>query len=698
VSGLQNWWDAGTAPASLSFTSLVDKKGSVQLTFSSTTTWYPRLSVNGLGGCGAKNDTPSGLGIGNWATTLHPILLASLYTSATSLTFGTNGAGTIAFVWTRPNQKQQAIGPTTGGVHFMTGFLLGGNCPLAQVGVTPLLSMSSTGTGGASLDTLTIFPSSGTPTVLSTTIEYRHTHSIVIAGSHTAGWDVYLDGTKLNGSPIASQFPSAPTTAVLNLLGNSTANGSAQCWFHEAFFYNKILNSGELATVESYLTRWTRGIRYGASVIAVGQSNCDNMRANTNNFRSHCTGVEYLTGLASFTIICQSSGNDGVTPRGGQGLISNLPASTGYYVNGLLASSPATWNMGTGALGNGGSSPSWVIQQLIGTMGQQLQEDVKGFYAPFSENDTGYGTTYISQFATAIETFSDWFRGWFTLTTKIVPSWLIEWGDIPYGSMGSGAAASEGGHRTSVQTVINSSGSYNAHWMLGNGYVVNTNASTSFPGTYNPVTGIFTGGDSQHVDYTIDDPANVMFTMSTIAHRLNSIGVGSTIPAGFPVNGGPVVTNIVWEYGTISGNPATPTCLVTVVHDAGNDLVLTLPPAQAGLGWIIIDGGVLASSPQIQGTNCVRVDATHLRVTWGSAPVHAIGSGTVWLYYCLGATINYLGGASNTNNAGRLGRNCAITDNYSSMPAVPGYDIAADLGASFKVNQPLNLTPVAIVV
>jgi len=74
------------------------------------------------------------------------------------------------------------------------------------------------------------------------------------------------------------------------------------------------------------------------------------------------------------------------------------------------------------------------------------------------------------------------------------------------------------------------------------------------------------------------------------------------------VAGGPVVTH-VWRQSNTS-------LIVTVQHDAGNDLIVPATQAAIGAGWAVMDGGTVASPGRIvTATACVRVNATQLQLT-----------------------------------------------------------------------------------
>ena len=187
---------------------------------------------------------------------------------------------------------------------------------------------------------------------------------------------------------------------------------------------------------------------------------------------------------------------------------------------------------------------------------------------------------------------------------------------------------------------------------------------------YDPTTGIWSGGDPLHRDI----PDNQRFgrlAAPLVARAILASASGdslTTIPAGVPAMGGPVVTHVYRQSNAV--------LLVTVQHDAGTDLIV--PPTQAanGIGWAVMDGGSMASpTTPVSATSCVRVNATQLQITLAQPLVNA--SSACRLFYPYGATT--------------IGRGNAVTDNLSTVTPPAGWDIAADLGSAWSLNMPVHV-------
>ena len=160
-----------------------------------------------------------------------------------------------------------------------------------------------------------------------------------------------------------------------------------------------------------------------------------------------------------------------------------------------------------------------------------------------------------------------------------------------------------------------------------------------------------------------------------VAARLVAAGAGEsirTVPKGVPRAGGPTISQAVLE------SPAS--IMVTVTHDAGNDLRVPLL-AKTGAGWAVVDGTAASVPRPVIGVSaCVRVDATHLRLTLASAmsPDGMATPAQCSLYYPYGVT--------------KIGRGNAITDNCTAVAKPPGWDIAADMGPAWAIDFPLQAT------
>jgi hypothetical protein len=142
----------------------------------------------------------------------------------------------------------------------------------------------------------------------------------------------------------------------------------------------------------------------------------------------------------------------------------------------------------------------------------------------------------------------------------------------------------------------------------------------------------------------------------------------TSIPPGIPAAGGPMVTKVYRQSNTL--------LVVTVQHDAGNDLIVPATQAAAGAGWAVMDGGTVASPGTIvAATACQRLSATQVRITLAQALVHP--SASCRLFYPYGTTT--------------IGRGNAVTDNLSTITPPSGWNIAADLGSAWALNMPVHV-------
>jgi hypothetical protein len=204
-------------------------------------------------------------------------------------------------------------------------------------------------------------------------------------------------------------------------------------------------------------------------------------------------------------------------------------------------------------------------------------------------------------------------------------------------------------------------------------FVAQTADSDPLNSTWDPSTGLFSGGDPQHRD----QPDMLRYgrigshaaARAAIAAGMSDTIAATDLPAtGLPKAGGPKIVHAYQQAPT--------SVVLTIAHDAGNDLIV---PRQAanGAGFVVMDGGSVANpGPLIPATTAVRNDATHVTITLAQAPSNPPAS--CLLYYPYGSR--------------QIGRGDAVTDNFSTITPPAGWDLAAELGAGFGVDMPLQAT------
>jgi hypothetical protein len=655
IAGLSGWWDAGTFDGLLDASahplpawnnpaaSVVDKSGqghvlaAYRVIGSTLPQATPRL--NGLlGGVGLNTVTPPAMPQAGYYL---PQMDTDQGFRLASADLGAATAWTWYLVWSRPNWRQGSTGPII----------------LVSIGNAAVLQADAVRGG----DRLILFSGTGA-VVLTSALERRHTHSIIIRNTPGAGIDVWLDRTQV-ASGVANPFgPSA--SGALFVLHSGLSQGSAQCWFHEAANWQRALTSGEIATLLSCATRWQRGVRKGVTLLITGQSNAVNYSLIDGAAHMLAQGVAWYLGALAYNVFAaHNASNWTMVP--GHGIYQGSPPWDGsFIVNPNDGSQPATWQLGADGLG---------VQAFLGA---QIPEDLAECAAIvwlWSETDSYRPYSEKALFKAAAQRFM-------TLERAMLPGGtaanlpLIWWNAIPYGNTD--------GIQMHREVVAELAADPAQGVVIGNPTTADSNGRNA---TWDASTGVQTGGDSQHRDAT-DNQRFARLAAPVVARALLAQGRGDTItsiPSAIPSAGGPRITHAYRQDNS--------TIILTVAHDTGTDLIVPLL-AQSGQGFVVMDGGSVASPGTLRpATACVRVDATHLRITLASPLTNP--SASCLLFYPYGS----YSPSGMPGYTGDMGRGNAVYDNVKTLTKPPGWDIGADLvTADWNLSFPLAATSAPI--
>lgn len=660
ITGLSGWWDAGLLSGLADATgatllasnaqvaTIIDKSGNGQNllpyhvsadTTPTATFAVPR--VNGyLGAAGAPdasivNDGPSL--DPDWGLS-HP-----------GFEMGAATAWTRYLVWTRPNWRQ--------GTYYVN------NSPVPLIHTTAGSGSTILQADSAEGSNLTLFPGSASQVVLSSTLARRHSHAIILRNTPGTGVDVWLDGVQV-ATGVANPLSASADAQVL-LLHDGTSQGSAQCWFHEAATWERALGTTDIATLIAAQARWVLGTRRGVNLLVMGQSNAA-WFMNAGAPLALAQGIAWYLGAASYAFTAAMSGTY-LSPNR-YSIISGHPISNSspplfppglgngtFLTNPGDDSDPSTWSGGPDfvALTDYLTGSSAVVAAID-------EADIAFLVWPWSEEDSTMPYANKALYKGTVLRLLSLTRSLLGRTAANLP--LLAWNAIPYET------------NDGVQMVRESIADLAAD--SANNIVVfaaQTADSNPLNSSYDPTTGLFTGGDPEHRD----EPDLLRFgRIGALAAGRAAIvgGLSDSIPAsdlpvsGLPSKGGPQITHVYC--------PSNTSLILTITHDAGNDLVVPLQ-ATNGAGFAVMDGGSVASPGKIiTATAAARIDATHISVTLTSAFTNPPGS--VLFFYPYGST--------------QIGRGDAVTDNAASLVPPVNWNIGNDLGAAWSVNLPLQTT------
>ncbi len=660
ISGLSGWWDAGVLPGLLDENGLVvtatngvvgavqDKSGQRNNltpyhisadTAPVTTLAAPR--VNGyLGAVGAPDAAIVSYG---------PSLDADWGLAHPGLEFGAGAAWTRYFVWTRPNWRQ--------GTYYVNNEPIPLIHTTAGSGATILQADSAEGSN------LTLFPGTAGQVVLSASLARRHSHAVIMRNTPGVGVDVWLDGVQV-AAAVTNPLPASVNAPVL-LLHDGTIQGSAQCWFHEAAAWERVLNAAEVATLIAAQARWVLGARRGVNLLVMGQSNAA-WFINAGGPLALAQGIAWYLGAAAYGFTAAISGSD-ISPNR-YSVISGHPISNSspplfppgagngtFLTNPGDGSDPSTWS--------GGLDFAALTAYLTGSaalVSTVDEGDIAFLIWPWTEQDSTMPYANKSLYKGTVLQLLSMTRSLLGRSAGQLP--LLAWNAIPY--------ETNDGVQMVRESIADLAG------VSANNIVVfaaQTADSNPLNSSYDPTTGLFSGGDPEHRD----EPDLLRYGrigVHAAGQAAITMGLSDTIPAvqlpgsGLPMKGGPQIVHVYRASNT--------SLILTISHDAGNDLLVPLQ-AGNGAGFAVMDGGSVATPGTIiTAVAATRVDATHVEVTLGRSITNP--SSEVLFFYPYGST--------------QIGRGDAVTDNLSSLVPPGNWNIGNDLGSAWSVNFPLQAT------
>jgi hypothetical protein len=637
VSETAAWWDAsqpggllGTGSAPLTVwnaagSGLLDQSGNSRtlLPFSAqSTAGQPRGAAHLSGLLGGAGYPVTGAGL------LQPALDPATGWQVTGSAASATSPWTWYLVWSRPNWRQNSGSDTQ-------------PITLLSTGSQPVLQVDSAGGTGR----LVLFPGSN-QVVVSTSMARRHTHSIIIRYSPAAGADLWLDGVRV--AQTIAWTPATQTGPVL-LLHDGTSNGAAQCWLHEAAEWTRSLSDADVTSLIGYAGRWACGARKGIYLLFNGQSNAINYALNDGAAALLAQGVAWYIGALAYNVLATTASAAPYTMQSGHGIYATSSGYPGSFVQDPGdGSDPSTWSLGADGL---------AVQQAIAALPAEDLSDICAVVWPWNETDSLRAYSEYSTFQAAALRYLSLLRAMLGDSTNRIP--LVWWNAIPYGTADGMTM-----HRQVVQSIA---ANQTQRVVIGN---VQTSDSNPRGSSWDPATGFATGGDSAHRD-SADNQRFAMLASPIVGKALMAGGYADSItalPDTMPKIGGPTISHVYRQSST--------TLVVTVIHDAGNDLKVPLQAA-AGAGFAVMDGGTPGNDGTIvSAISCQRIDPTHLQIELQTTLKNV--SGACQLYYPYGSI--------------QIGRGNAVTDNFSAIVQPTGWDAGTDLGTAWVLDCPLSAT------
>ena len=447
-------------------------------------------------------------------------------------------------------------------------------------------------------------------------------------------------------------WTSGGSSGIVVLLHDFSALGAAQCWLHEAANWARSLLDAEVAAVLGYLGRWARGDRKGIFLLFNGQSNAINYSLVDGAAALLARGVAGYIGALAYNILATESSPTSYTMESGHGIYT--VANSGYPYPGSFVmdpgdgSNPSGWSLGADGI---------AVETAVGSVAAEDLSDIAAIIWPWSETDSLRRYDELATFQAAAARFISLLRTMIGDVTDHVP--VVWWNAIPYGSI-EGITM----HRSAVRTMANTQ---SQRVVIGNAQTSDSNARGS---SWDPATGLSTGGNSAHRD-SADNLRFAILASPVVAGSVVAAGNAnsiSAIPDALPKVGGPVIMSAY----ALSAS----TIIVTIQHNSGTDLRVPLQ-ATLGTGFSVMDGGsITAPGAIVNAISCQRLDATHLQIGLSQALRNSPALCT--LYYPYGP--------------GQIGRGNAVTDNFSAIPMPAGWDASSDLGPDWAVDFPLSAT------